>query len=181
MGRPKGLLLLQGETFVARAVQSLVDGGCDPIVVIVAEGDDAMASEAATTGATVLRNPDPGEGPITSLRLALAHLADSVAGIAYLPVDHPAVSPATVRLLLEEAAESDAPLVVPMRGPKRGHPAIFRSSIFPELIDPALQGGARTVVHRHLNDARLVDVDDPGVTADIDTPESYESLVEGRS
>ena len=31
--------------------------------------------------------------------------------------------------------------------------------------------GERTVVHRHLPDACLVEVDDAGVIADIDTPE----------
>lgn len=173
MGRPKALLDLGGRSFVHRVVGSLADGGCDPVLVVVARGDDAVAAEARAAGARALVNPDPGEGPVTSLRLALAHLDAGVDAIAYLPVDHPLVTPATVALLLAEARAAGAPLTLPMRGARRGHPAIFGRALFAELADPGLAGGARTVVHRHLAEARLVAVDDPGVIADIDTPEAY--------
>jgi molybdenum cofactor cytidylyltransferase len=56
---------------------------------------------------------------------------------------------------------------------KRGHPAVFGAALFAELADPSLEGGARTVVHRHLDRALLVDVEDAGVLTDIDTPEAY--------
>ena len=176
MGTSKALLEVEGETFVHRVVRALVDGGCDPVVVVVATGDTVVADAAAAAGATVIGNPEPGEGPITSLRLAIEHIDGEKGGLAYLPVDHPMVSAATVALLLESARASGSPLTVPMHGPKRGHPAIFASSLFPELIDPDLEGGARVVVHRHLAGAKLVAVADPGVIADIDTPEAYRAV-----
>jgi CTP:molybdopterin cytidylyltransferase MocA len=48
-----------------------------------------------------------------------------------------------------------------------------------ELLDPELEGGAKTVVHRHLDSARIVEVDDEGVVIDIDTPEAYHSVLAG--
>lgn len=177
MGRSKALLELDDATFVHRAVRSLAGGGCEPILVVVATGEDAVAAEARRAGARVLHNPDPGEGPITSLRLALAEVGARVEGIVYLPVDHPLVRPETVALLLYEARASDAPIVLPVHEGRRGHPAVFRAELFAELADPGLEGGARTVVHGHLAAARLVEVDDPGVLADIDTPEAYADLL----
>lgn len=177
MGRPKALLRLHGETFMARTVRALRDGGCEPVLVIVADGEHALAAEAAAAGARVLTNPAPGEGPITSLRLALAALGDAVRGLAYLPVDHPMVRADTVATLLEAARTEGAALTVPTHDGKRGHPAIFGAALFEELADPALEGGARTVVHRHLARAVLVEVADAGVLTDIDTPEAYEAVV----
>jgi molybdenum cofactor cytidylyltransferase len=55
----------------------------------------------------------------------------------------------------------------------RGHPALFRQTLFPALSDPTLEEGARSVVHAHLDRAALVPVDDPGVVTDIDTPQAY--------
>jgi molybdenum cofactor cytidylyltransferase len=181
MGRPKALLELAGRPFVHHVVRALAEGGCDPVLVVVAEGDDQVTEAAQDAGAQVLANPDPGEGPITSLRVAIAALDDTVPGIAYLPVDHPAVKPETVARLLAEARRSSAALTVPMYGPKRGHPGIFEASLFPELLDPSLTGGARIVVHRHLADACLVEVEDPGVVTDVDSPEAYAALVSGTS
>jgi len=180
MGRDKGLLEVEGRSFLRRTVEALTGGGCDPVLVVVADGEEALAEEAARTGAVVLLNPDPGEGPITSLRIALAALDGSVRGVAYLPVDHPMVRPETVRQLLAAARASEAPLTIPLFESKRGHPAIFDRSLFTELLDPELEGGAKTVVHRHLGEALLVEVEDPGVMLDIDTPDAYEAVIAGR-
>jgi CTP:molybdopterin cytidylyltransferase MocA len=173
MGKPKALLEIEGETFLRRTVRALLAGGCEPVLVVVAEGARTLAAEAEATGARVLINPAPGDGPITSLRVALAEFGDSAAGLAYLPVDHPMVRPTTVSRLLDAARSADAALTVPLHRGKRGHPTVFGAALFPELADPTLAGGARTVVHRHLERALLIDVDDSGVLADIDTPEAY--------
>jgi molybdenum cofactor cytidylyltransferase len=176
MGRTKALLLLEGETFLARTVHTLRSGGCDPVLVVVPEGESRIAEEAERAGARTLVNAQPGEGPITSLRLAIRALGDTVAGLAYLPVDHPLVRANTVATLLEAARREGALVTVPIHRGKRGHPAVFGALLFRELVDPALEGGARAVVHRHLEHALLVDVDDAGVVADIDTPEAYAAV-----
>jgi len=178
MGRDKGLLEVEGRSFLRRTVEALSAGGCEPVLAIVADGDEALAAEASRAGAVVLLNPDPGEGPITSLRIALEALDRSVAGVAYLPVDHPMVRPDTVADLLGAARSGDAALTIPLYGEKRGHPAIFSRALFLELLDPELEGGAKTVVHRHLPDALLVQVDDVGVTIDIDTPDAYRAVLD---
>ena len=177
MGQPKGLLELEGRSFIRHVVHALIEGGCDPVVLTVAEGAREALLEAEASGALVLTNADPGEGPITSLRLAIEKLGGSVDAIAYLPVDHPTVKPATVATLLTAARDRSADLVVPIYGTKRGHPAVFGSALFDELIDPDLEGGARTVVHRHLGSALLVEVRDPGIIGDVDTPTDYAALV----
>jgi xanthine dehydrogenase accessory factor len=143
------------------------------VVVVTGRAQAEVRRRAEGAGALVVENPEPGEGPITSLRLALAALGSAVEGIALLPVDHPAVRPETVAALLQALAEGDAPLILPTFHGRRGHPVVFRRSLFPELLDPRLEGGARTVVHRHLDAAHLVELDDPGILADIDTPEAY--------
>jgi len=178
MGQDKGLMEVGGRSFLRRTIDALAEGGCDPVLVVVAEGEQALATEASAAGAVVLPNPDPGDGPITSLRIALAGLHGSIGGVVYLPVDHPMVRPETVRLLLEEARASEPLLAIPVYGGKRGHPAVFSNALFPELLDPTLEGGAKTVVHRHLRDALLVDVADEGVVTDIDTPDAYEAVLE---
>ncbi|MEE2899037.1 MAG: nucleotidyltransferase family protein [Gemmatimonadota bacterium] len=175
MGQPKALLRFDDRTFVQAVVDALNTGGCDPVLTVVPD-DEAIAHAARATGARVLTNPHPGEGPITSMRLALAALEESLEGLIYHAVDYPCVRSETVSALIEVARESDAALVIPTYEGVRGHPSFFRESLFSELLDPTLEGGARMVVHRHLEDARLVAVDDPGVRMDIDTPADYRAM-----
>lgn len=181
MGTSKALLDAGGRSFVAAVVGSLIGGGCDPVVVVVGPGQADEGRRAKAAGALVLDNPAPGEGPITSVRLALAVLGPGVDGVALCPVDHPLIRPETVATLLETFAEADAPVVLPVHQGGRGHPALFRDTLFGDLADPALEGGARTVVHRNLERAALVDVNDVGVVTDIDTPEAYRAAMGGRA
>lgn len=180
MGQPKALLEIEGETFLHRVVRTLSEAGCAPVCAVIADSEDEssrlMAEVATAAGASVLLNPDPGEGPITSLRIALDALDDSVDGVLYLPVDHPNVRVETVVELIERSAESGARLGLPMSGGKRGHPAYFGRALFDELLDPELEGGARTIVHRHLDSACIVETEDAGVVTDIDTPEVYRAV-----
>ena len=180
MGTPKALLDAGGRSFVAAVVGALVGGGCDPVVVVTGIAQPDVRRRAEAAGAVVLENLDPGEGPITSLRIALAALGTDVDGVAVLPVDHPAVRPETVAAAVEAFAPGASPLVLPTFEGSRGHPTIFHRSLFPELLDPELDGGARTVVHRHLGRALLVAVDDPGILADIDTPAAYRAVFGAR-
>lgn len=178
MGTDKGLLKVDGRSFLERTVHALAEGGCAPVLAIVAEGEEELAEEAVAAGAVVLFNPDPGGGPITSLRIALAALDGLVDGVAYLPVDHPMVRADTVRELLDSSRTRQAALTIPTYRSKRGHPAVFGRALFVELLDPALEGGAKTVVHRHLSEALLVEVDDEGVLIDVDTPEAYRAVLD---
>ncbi len=176
MGRSKATLELGGQTFLKRVVGALVLGGCDPVLVSVAESEVEVRREAEKLPVRTLVNPDPGEGPITSLRMVLARLGPEVDGLVWLPLDHALVTPEIVRDLIEHATTSGALLTLPIHGSKRGHPALFRRELFAELGDPELIGGARTVVHRHLDRACLVDSPDRAVIEDIDTPEAYERV-----
>ena len=180
MGRAKATLPLEGRTFLERVTASLRDGGCDPVFVVFDPTDAAVAAEVARLGGDTsierVENPDPGEGPITSLRLALARVPEDREGVAWLPLDYPLVDGRAVARLVEAARASGADLTLPVHEGKRGHPALFRRTLFDELADPALEGGARIVVHRHLEDACLVPFEGSGVVTDVDTPEAYEAV-----
>ncbi len=176
MGRPKATIDVQGRSFLERVSEALREGGCSRVVVVVAEQEGSVRAEAERLDVEVVLNPDPGDGPITSLRRALDRLDPDVDAVAWLPLDHPLVEGAHVARLLEASRRSGASLTIPVHAGKRGHPAIFRRSLFAELSDPELEGGARTVVHRHLGRACLVDFDEPGVVIDVDTPEALERL-----
>jgi molybdenum cofactor cytidylyltransferase len=180
MGTSKALLDAGGRSFVAAVVGALFGGGCDPVVVVVGAGQEDEARRAKAAGAVVLENPDPGDGPVTSLRLALSALRGEVQGVAFLPVDHPLVTPETVARLREALLAGEAPLVLPTVQGRRGHPALFDRTLFAALSDPSLEEGARSVVHAHLDRAALVEVDDPGVVTDIDTPEAYRAAFRER-
>jgi molybdenum cofactor cytidylyltransferase len=121
-----------------------------------------------------VENPDADTGQLSSVLAGLrAADAPAVGGILVVPVDMPSISADTVAALLAAFRATGAPIVRAIHRGRHGHPVIFARTIFKELAraDPSL--GAKAVLRAH--DAAIVnvDVDDPGVLTDVDTPEDY--------
>lgn len=179
MGESKALLTVGGATFLSRAVAALRNGGCAPVVVVTAADAPAEAAEAEAGGAVVVVNDRADAEQVDSLRLGLAALPDSAGAAVVLPVDHPLVRAATVTALVDAWRSAPDAIVRPVHGGTPGHPTLFPRSVWPALSG-ALPRGARSVVDDPGHVTVDVEVDDTGVTADVDTPEAYARWVEGR-
>ncbi len=173
MGTPKALLDAGGQTFIERVIHTHRAGGCTRVLVALPTLDGPIAAKAVAAGAQVVKNPSPEDGPIGSLRASLRVLDETVEGISFCPVDHPLIHEDTVQELLDVFRQTQAALVVPTFNGKRGHPVLFRRMLFEELLNDALPEGARTVVHRHLDDTASVPLDDEGTVIDIDDMTAY--------
>jgi molybdenum cofactor cytidylyltransferase len=176
MGQPKALLEIDGVTFLERAVHMLRDAGCRYVVAVVTD-DDWIERLADVSGAAVVINDDPKAEQVDSLRLGIANLPDGADGVLVLPVDYPRVAPETVKALLVEFARTDPPILNPAYNGLAGHPVIFARRVLPELMQPDLADGARSVIEAHRHDVRSIDVADPGILVDVDTAFDYESIV----
>lgn len=175
MGRSKALLAPAGRSFLRRVTEALVEGGCDRVMVVVRDESSAEADEARALGLQTVVNPDPSEGPVTSLRAGIAALPPDLSGCAWFPVDHPLVRADTVAALLASFAGAPDCVVVPSHGGRRGHPVVLPRSLFQRLAEPGLAEGARTVVRAHPRRVTVA-VNDPGVLIDVDTPEDYREV-----
>lgn len=179
MGRPKALLLApDGLTFVTRLIQTLTRAGVDAPLVVGREDDYQLQAEAESAGARFVVNPHAEEGgQISSLVVGLRK-ADrpGVRGLMITPVDAPMVAPETVSRLLAVFRDTSGLIVRPRYQGRNGHPVIFSRALFDELCHADPGSGAKAVLTAHHGEIVNVDVDDGGVTADIDTPEDYEKL-----
>ena len=178
MGRPKPLLGADDRSFMERVVKTLREAGCRQVVAVIRPGADAVGTAASEAGARVLVNPDEKAEQIDSLRLALRSLDPGADAALLLPVDHPLVRPATARALIDAFAERGAAIVRALHDGRPGHPTLFAADTFDALFETDLPRGAESVVEARSADRLDVEVDDPGVLADIDTPEDYRRHVE---
>ena len=174
MGRAKALLDADGRTFLDRTLDALRFGGCDEVVVVLNSQDPIIDDIVARAGAISTPGAGPGTEQIDSLRCGLGRLSESAEAVVVLPVDHPMVKPATVAALILGFRASAAPVVRPIHEGKPGHPVLFASTVFPELLSSELTDGARSVVRAHAHQLMNVEVVDRGVVLDIDTPSEYE-------
>jgi CTP:molybdopterin cytidylyltransferase MocA len=172
MGRPKALVELGPTTFLERVLATARRAGVQRLAVVVAEAEAEILRRHDLTGVKVLHNPDPSAGPISSIRVALADPEIAAAdAILVHPVDHPLVRSGTLRRLTAAFQAGGAAIVVPCVDGRGGHPTLFGRSVFRELLTGPEAEGARRVVRHDPSRVLRLEVDDPGVRENLNTPE----------
>lgn len=161
MGFPKTQLLWKGETYLDRLVRLLRE--CSRVVVVLRE-------ELLVGGATVVVNPDPERGMLSSLQLGMA---DATGPVIFTPVDFGHVREETVQGLV--AAYQGEPVFNPRFEGRRGHPTIISPGTAQGLLAMPPTGNPKDLL-RTLPPAWF-DCDDPGVLRDVDDPEAYRRVV----
>ena len=66
---------------------------------------------------------------------------------------------------------------VPRYRGRRGHPVWFARELIPEFLALPEGAAARDVVRAHAARTEFLDLEDPGIVADIDDPQAYRDLV----
>ena len=174
MGSPKALLAYQGQTFLERICTAFFDAGVDELIVVLGAWEDRLRPALPRHPAlrTVV-NPHYAQGQLSSLVCGLGALSpDSAAAVVNL-VDHPLVRPETIAALMASFRTDPLPIIIATHQGERGHPVLFSRRVYAELLAAPLDKGAKTVVRKDPARVRQVPLDDPGIVADIDTPQDY--------
>lgn len=175
MGRPKAWLDFHGEPLLARIVRRL-RGLSDEFVVVASPGQ-----EVPETGALVVHDEAPGQGPVAGMVAGLRVVRAPLALV--LACDAPFVDPVVAKYLAEAAAAYD--VVVP-RWEERLHPlhAVYRTAVQPQLAAVFREGGRRPgdvyalVRTRVVGEEELQALDPEGLSfLNVNRPEDYRAAL----
>jgi CTP:molybdopterin cytidylyltransferase MocA len=176
VGGPKALLRLGGTLLVERALDTLREAGCAPLVVVLGAAADQVRAQARLDETTVVENRAWGTGVGSSLRKGLEAVATTDAeAVIVIPVDMPGLT-AEAMWRVAERPHRDM-LVCATYGRRRDYPMLFGRDHW---------AGVSTLAHADVDarpyllarGAQLEEVrcDDIATGTDVDTPETAESL-----
>lgn len=141
---------------------------------IVRTDDDALAEVLRAAGCTVVAVPEARDGMGHALAGGIAATPLPASGWVVGLADMPWIRPETIQAITTSLAcgtgtpEQAGRIVVPRYRQQRGHPVAFAASHGPALRALTGDEGARTLLQQHA--VTWMEVDDPGVLRDIDTP-----------
>jgi molybdenum cofactor cytidylyltransferase len=142
------------------------------VLAVLRPGAEALAHLLNETGCDVIFAADATRGMGASLAAAVAATEDAQSWIVAL-ADMPRIAPDSIGAVAR-AVDEGASLVAPYYRGQRGHPVGFGAEHRAALL--ALDGdeGARALFGSHR--VTRIDVDDPGVLRDVDTPADLHGL-----
>lgn len=171
MKRPKALLRWgDADSLLEYQIGQMREGGCE-VVLVVSGATREVGEIAQKLGATVVENPNWPEGRASSMRAGASGAPPETEVVVVVSADQPAPA-AVVRRLLDCMKENPAVIYVPAYDGRRGHPVVLPGKYLSELREVKEE----TEGLHDLIDAYPpveVEIDEPLVTADINTPEDY--------
>ena len=172
MGSPKALLPYREGTFLEHLIEVTRHPQIGVTRVVLGAGAEMIRTIAKLDPSIVVLNPEWEQGQLSSICAGLRSLDGiDTDGLILCPVDHPLVSARLVSELVEHFYEGKKAIVLPTFNGRRGHPAIFSSALYSELLAAPAQKGARAVVWAHAADVFEFPTDEEGVILNINDPD----------
>ncbi len=175
-GRPKCLLELGGVPLIRRALIALSGAGVDELVVVLGHHADAIEPAVRDFPVTIVRNPDPDAGQVSSQRLGLAALGGKLDAVLVALADMPLVQAQDITALIS-AYKKRAPgtsVVVPYHGGEPGNPVIFSAEVREQILAGDANVGCRQWRGAHPQAVHRFETDIRRFRVDLDTPEDIE-------
>ncbi len=166
--------LPDGSTVAMRAARQLRQGGVDGLLAVVRPTQQGLAEQLRAEGATIVWSEAAAHGMGHSLAAAVQATAGAAGWVVAL-ADMPMVRPSSTQRVVQALREG-APTAVLRHAGQRGHPVGWSAAWAPSLSALTGDQGGRTLLQAQPQRVTTMDVDDPGILIDVDTPEALQRL-----
>lgn len=174
----KPLMPLRGKTLIENAIDSVLCGGAEQVVVVTghhAETLEALLTRSYAGRVIPVRNPNYAvTDMLRSIQIGCGAMPQCDA-FFLLPGDMPVVRQSTFRKLRQ--ARTPGSIVFPTLEGYRKHPPLVDATLIPEILTFQKEGGLRQLWKQHETVIHTVPVDDEGVWVDLDTQEDYKHCI----
>ncbi len=177
MGRLKQLLPVDGRPMVHHVASAVAELELAQVIVVTGAQAGAVGKALADLPVDIVVNESWAEGMSSSLRVGLRRLRPGIQAALVLLADQPALTTDLLQLLVARYRATRALIVAPFYRGRRGNPVLFDRALFPELLAVRGDRGGRQLLARYPERVEQVEVDDPAVLVDIDSPEDYQGLL----
>lgn len=179
----KLLTAVDGVPMVVRVVDAALSSKAGSVIVVTGhEADRVKEALGRKRKFTAVHNPDYAQGLSTSLSRGLTAVPPECDGVLICLGDMPRIRGIHLDRLIDafNPVEGRA-ICVPTYQGKRGNPVLFARRFFAEMASVSGDVGARHLIGEHGDQVAEVEMGDPGVLLDVDSPEALAALAAART
>jgi CTP:molybdopterin cytidylyltransferase MocA len=143
--RPKCLLELGGVPLVRRLLIALSGAGVDEVAVVLGHHAERIGPVVETFPVTVVHNPRPDDGQVSSQRIGLAALTGKLDAVIMVLADQPLVNAQDISSLIGawKKRPPGAEVVFPDVLGERGNPVMFSAEVRSQILEGGANIGCR--------------------------------------
>jgi CTP:molybdopterin cytidylyltransferase MocA len=176
--KPKSLLELGGVPLIRRQLIALSGAGVDEVVVVLGHHVELIEPVVQTFPVTLVRNLQPDDGQVSSLRLGLAALSGKLDAVIVALADQPLINAQDITALIGayKKRPEGASVVFPLVGGERGNPVVFSHEVREQILAGAANIGCRQWQAANPEAVAPFVSDNRRYRVDVDTPDDLEAF-----
>lgn len=172
---PKPMLPVGRGTFLTQALNNC-KGICSVIVVLGHRARELKVYCRKIRAKSCI-NENYQRGQTSSLKCGIKHAPADAAAFLIYPVDYPLVKGSTVKALVDAFRRNKNRIISPRCAGRGGHPVLVPASLREEFLALGDDQPARDVIYKDEKRVMKVEVDDMGISRDVDTVDEYEFVL----
>ena len=176
--RPKSLLELGGIALIRRQIIALSGAGVDELVVVLGHHAERIALAVQEFPVTVVHNPDPDAGQVSSLRIGLQALSPKIDTVLVALADQPLINSQDINDLIGAYKKRPAGTLVvqPEVDGQPGNPVMFSGEVREQILAGEARLGCKQWQAAHPEQVHRWATPNQRYRTDVDTPEDIEAL-----
>jgi len=176
--RPKSLLELGGVSLIRRQIIALSGAGVDELVVVLGHHAKRIALAVQEFPVTVVYNPDPDAGQVSSLRIGLQALSPKIDTVLVALADQPLTNAQDINDLIGAYKQRPigAQVVQPEVDAQPGNPVMFSADVREQILAGEARLGCKQWQAAHPGQVHRWATTNQRYRTDVDTPEDIEAL-----
>jgi len=175
MGQPKMLLPWGNETVLTHVISVFQSAGVEDILIVTGGAREQVEGLLSSMYVRTMYNEEHVSGEmLSSIQCGVRSLTRQTQAVLIGLGDQPQVQERSVRSVCEAYLASKSNLVVPSYRMRRGHPWLVAHPLWEALLAMKSPQSPRDFLNAHREEISYVEVDDPNILADLDTPEDYQ-------
>ena len=177
MGSPKALLPYHGQPFLEHLLAISKHPKISTRRVVLGAHAERIARAVSLDADEIVINDQWQKGQLSSIQAAIRSLPEGTDGLILFLIDHPLITGALVNGLIHHFYEAQALIALPVYEGKRGHPVIFSSAVYRDLLKAPPDVGARAVVWAHNNEVSEYRTMEEGCVLNLNDPETLQRVI----
>ena len=176
MGAFKPLVTTYGKSLIETLIDTLESAGIQDIYVVVGHNRELLTPVIKKCNCIAIENPEYDSGMLSSITTGVKNLDASIGGCFLMPVDIPLVSAGTICALKTCGARNPDHIIHPTYKGRKGHPPLLPMPLMRTMERKSGEHTFKDILGRYGNQSILIDVDDPFILMDVDTPDDLKAL-----
>jgi molybdenum cofactor cytidylyltransferase len=185
MGKDNKLLRNIGTApLIRNTAIEMLKSDLDTCSIVLGYQSDKVADVIKDLNINLILNPLWKEGQASSLRAAINSLDPTYSDLLIMLGDLPGIKSSHINSIIEEHLLTDnrkSKMTIPSFKGQKGNPVIWGRSFFHDLSNLEGDVGGRVLFSQHPAAINLIEMDDPSVVTDTDTPEDFENFLANRA